>query len=301
MPQHPVVVGVDGSESALRAVDWGAAQAARHGVPLHLLHAAGWRTHESVAGSRSAARLIARINSERIVNHAEQRARLTRCGVRITAESCAEDPVSALLRLGRQSTALVVGRGGGERRGPLPAAARPLAGRVHRGVASRAGCPVVVVCGRTDNRAGGFGRVVLAVGAGGSVPEAVEYAFQEAELRGCELQAVHAWRCPTTPLMVDPAGWTAPDPQSVETHRRRARHTLLSALRDVSPAHPAVPVRRSAVQGTPRQVLRAASAGADLLVVGARWRQGAFSLHLGLVVHTVLRTSGCPVAVIPEG
>ncbi|NEA45699.1 universal stress protein, partial [Streptomyces sp. SID10815] len=36
----PLVVGADGSGASLEAVDWAAAEAVRHGAPLHVLHAA---------------------------------------------------------------------------------------------------------------------------------------------------------------------------------------------------------------------------------------------------------------------
>jgi nucleotide-binding universal stress UspA family protein len=36
----PLVVGIDGSEASLEAVDWAADEAVRHEVPLHLVHAA---------------------------------------------------------------------------------------------------------------------------------------------------------------------------------------------------------------------------------------------------------------------
>ena len=36
----PLVVGIDGSEASLEAVEWAADEALRHDVPLHLLHAA---------------------------------------------------------------------------------------------------------------------------------------------------------------------------------------------------------------------------------------------------------------------
>ena len=35
----PVVVGVDGSDDALRALDWAADEAARHGWSLRIVHA----------------------------------------------------------------------------------------------------------------------------------------------------------------------------------------------------------------------------------------------------------------------
>jgi nucleotide-binding universal stress UspA family protein len=39
---RPVVVGVDGSESALQAVAWAAGEAHRRRVPLRLVSAFGW-------------------------------------------------------------------------------------------------------------------------------------------------------------------------------------------------------------------------------------------------------------------
>ncbi|WP_159062512.1 universal stress protein, partial [Streptomyces caniscabiei] len=38
----PVVVGVDGSEPSLRAVDWAADEAALRGAPLRLVYASLW-------------------------------------------------------------------------------------------------------------------------------------------------------------------------------------------------------------------------------------------------------------------
>ena len=40
----PLVVGIDGSEASLEAVDWAADEAVRHDVPLHLVHAAARTT-----------------------------------------------------------------------------------------------------------------------------------------------------------------------------------------------------------------------------------------------------------------
>ncbi len=39
MTELPLVVGVDGSDSSLVAVDWATDEAARHGLPLGLVHA----------------------------------------------------------------------------------------------------------------------------------------------------------------------------------------------------------------------------------------------------------------------
>ena len=43
---RPVVVGVDGSGSAYRAVEWAAAEAVRRGAELRLVRAFSWTTSE---------------------------------------------------------------------------------------------------------------------------------------------------------------------------------------------------------------------------------------------------------------
>ena len=43
---QPVIVGVDGSESSLRAVDWAADEAALREVPLHVVYASLWERYE---------------------------------------------------------------------------------------------------------------------------------------------------------------------------------------------------------------------------------------------------------------
>jgi nucleotide-binding universal stress UspA family protein len=80
-------------------------------------------------------------------------------------------------------------------------------------------------------------------------------------------------------------------------HEERAVEELEAALRDV-PAD--IDVRRRTVEGHARQVLLAASREADLLVVGARRREGRFGIQLGRVAHTALHHSACPVAVVPQ-
>ncbi len=45
----PVVVGVDGSEPSLRAVDWAVDEAALHGVPLRLVYASLRERYEGPA------------------------------------------------------------------------------------------------------------------------------------------------------------------------------------------------------------------------------------------------------------
>lgn len=120
----PLVVGIDGSQASLEAVDWAADEALRHDVPLHLLHAG--------AADHDASDLVAA---------ASERARKSAPAVRLSSEVLFEDAASALVSDGRNALALVLGSRG------LGGLAGLLLGSVSLAVAARADCPVVVVRG----------------------------------------------------------------------------------------------------------------------------------------------------------
>ncbi|MFF8012588.1 universal stress protein [Streptomyces sp. NPDC007929] len=110
------------------------------------------------------------------------------------------------------------------------------------------------------------------------------------EVRDCVLDAVRAWRRPAhTSAEVSDRG-----------HEERARAELGELLHDASAADPGVRVTRTAIEGPARKVLVHRSAAADLVVVGARRRQGHFGLQLGTVAHTLPHHAECPVAVVPQ-
>lgn len=285
----PLVVGVDGSEPSLRAVDWAADEAALRGVPLRLVYASLWERYEGAALATGLGRSSEQVLADTIVEAAAKRAHRREADVKISTEVLPEEPVPALLREGRIASALVLGSRG---RGDI---AELLLGSVSLAVAARADCPVIVLRGSHDNRADSVmrGRVVLGVGEEPENSAAVRFAFQEAAQRRVPLEAVRAWRCPgyeTTdhPLM---AG------EPARLHEERAVQTLDAALRD---APEGVELHRRAAEGPARKVLLDASADAGLLVVGAQRRHGHFGLQLGRVAHAVLHHSACPVAVVPQ-
>src|SRR5690606_37712204 len=176
--ERPLVVGVDGSDSSLAALDWAVDEAARHGVPLRLVHASLWERYEGRVPSFARERPAGDVLAQHIVASGAERARLRRPEVKVSADVLPEDPVSALLSAGHEAWALVVGsRGRGELAGLT-------LGSVGLGVAARAACPVVVVRGGERNRQGAFGRVVVGVGDLPLCLGTVRFAFQEAEVRG---------------------------------------------------------------------------------------------------------------------
>ncbi|WP_328505959.1 universal stress protein [Streptomyces sp. NBC_00391] len=286
----PLVVGVDGSESSLRAVDWAADEATRHGLPLRVVHASLWERYEGNRPSFTTDRPSEEIMAEHIAASCAERAQLRSPELKVSSEVLPDDAVSALLHAGQESSALVTGsRGRGEIAGLL-------LGSVSLAVAARAVCPVIVVRGGEQNRQGSFGRVVVGVGGPAEGSAAVRFAVREAEARGCALHAVRAWRRPAHehvdhPLVADDAA---------RANEERASTFLTDALRDAVRQQPRVDVHRQSVEGPAHTVLLEASADADLMVVGALRRHGHPGLQLGRVAHTLLHHADCPVAVVPQ-
>ncbi|WP_018549595.1 universal stress protein [Streptomyces sp. LaPpAH-108] len=281
---QPIVVGVDGSEQSLRAVDWGADEAALRGAPLRLVYASLWERYEGALIAQELHRPVDEVMARDVVGTAEERARRRRPGVPVTTDVLPDEPEYGLVRESRTARAVVLGCRG---RSGLTEA---LLGSVSLTVAGHAHCPVIVLRGGHDDpERAGTGRIVLAVGEKPAGTAAVRFAAEEAALRGLPLEAVRAWRRPSGPLPghVPHDG----DPE------RAARDTVEEALRDL-PAG-VVPVRH-VLEGPTRDALLDASQGAVLLVVGARRRHGRFGLQLGRVAHGVLHRADCAVAVVPE-
>jgi nucleotide-binding universal stress UspA family protein len=286
----PLVVGVDGSDSSLQAVDWAVDEAARHGLPLRLVHASLWERYEGVAPPNSPDEPSEQVMAEEIVAAATERARRRDPDVKVSTEIVPEEAVDALLRAGHNAFALVTGtRGRGELQGLL-------LGSVSLAVAARAHCPVIVVRGDRAGREGTHERVLLGAGEPATSGEAVRFAFREAEARHSTLDVVRAWRCPAHEMADHPllTGNAAHD------HEERASALLDAVLHDPTADRPGVPVRRVTVEGPARGVLLKRSAAADLVIVGARRRAGYFGLQLGRVGHTLLHHADCPVAVVPQ-
>ena len=134
-PQRAVVVGVDGSECALKAVQWAAREADRRGAPLRIVHAAPYLGRPSADGTPSpelphARRIAAKAYT--VARHAAPRAAAS-------TDVVAEDPVTALLRAAEECQLLVVGIS------TTGAADEMVLAPVAQRVAARARCPLVVV------------------------------------------------------------------------------------------------------------------------------------------------------------
>ncbi|WP_037765962.1 universal stress protein [Streptomyces sp. 142MFCol3.1] len=283
----PIVVGVDGSEPSLRAVDWAADEAALRRLPLRLVNASLWERYEGTHLAEDLGKPSEQVMAEDIVDAAASRARGRHPDLEISAEVLSEEPEYVLVRESRNASLLVTGTRG---RGGLAGA---LLGSVSLTVAGHAHCPMIVV--RGDDRATSrtHGRIVVGVGEKPVGSAAVRFAVDEARRRGVPVEAVRAWRCPAHestdhPLM---AG------EPARLHEQHAVDALTEALQE-APAD--VEVHRRTAEGHARTILVDASENADLVVIGARRRPRHFGLQMGRVAHGVLHHSACPVVIVPE-
>jgi nucleotide-binding universal stress UspA family protein len=104
-PIREVVVGVDGTDSALGAVRWAAQEAARRDAPLRIVHAAPYLTRRATTGVTSPELAAAR----KITAQAYTVARHTEAGVRTSTEIVPADPAPTLLRAAAAGQLVVLG------------------------------------------------------------------------------------------------------------------------------------------------------------------------------------------------
>lgn len=283
MAVRPVVVGVDGSASAYRAVEWAAAEAHRRGVGLRLVRAFSWTTADHPTG------WVARYRDEMLDVSRRQVARAARVAADARSDVEAEShveigaPIEVLSSEARRAQLLVLGdRGLGEVGGLV-------LGSVAVSLAARGACPVVVVRGE---RAGADGAVVVGVDGSPVSEAALAFAFDAAAARGVDLVAVHAW----SPTAIDEELASL-----VEWDASAESAVLAERLAGWGQKYPQVAVRRTVVRDGAVRALVTASAGAQLVVVGSRGRGNAAGLLLGSVSHGVLHGAHCPVAVVRPG
>ncbi|GAA3463553.1 universal stress protein [Saccharothrix longispora] len=288
---RPVVVGVDGSESAARAVRWAAREAARRTAPLVIVHACpvvAGHVPEPVPLPRSYHEAVLEQGRERLAE-AEAEARGTVPEVEVRTElvfgGAAEDLV------GRSASAQLVVLGS---RG-LGGFTGLLVGSIAVAVSTHGHCPVVVVRG-SGPEAGGRreGPVVVGLDGSSTSEAALAFAVEVAASGNAELVAVRTW----SDLAVDTAwehGLTV-DWESIQEAEQRLLEQQLAPHRE---AHPELVVRTLVTRDRPARSLVEHAEHAQLVVVGSRGRGGFRGLLLGSTSQTLIHHAPCPVAVIP--
>jgi nucleotide-binding universal stress UspA family protein len=279
-PRDTVVIGLDASPDSGRALDWAAAEAARRGLPLHLIHAL-----EPVFSELPLTAIQERERhetAERLL--VEARAQVGRSyPVAVHAEVVDRPAVPAVLAAARSASLVVLGaRGHGVIHGLL-------LGSVSRHVSQHAPCPVVVVRERADPRQD---RILVGVDGSPGSQDALGFAMEHAGRRNAPVLAVYGWheRDLGASSMVT---WTRAAERIAAAERM-----LEEALGPWRSKHPDVELSGEAVPVHPARLLADGSEHAGLVVVGSRGRGEFAGLLLGSVSQEVLQHARCPVAVV---
>ncbi|GAA5020246.1 universal stress protein [Actinopolymorpha pittospori] len=288
-----IVVGVDGSENGLKALAWALEEAGLRGCPVRMIHAFQPTHGRGRGGRRSPARSrMEQMYEEGTAVFDAARARLAehRHERLLVGTALYEGaPAQVLIDLVSRARMCVVGRRG---RGGI---ANLLPGSTSMSLGVHARVPVVIVpADWPEARPPSSAPVVVGVDLPLECETALEFAFEEAQLRGAPLLVVSAWEI-VNPYVYNLRGLQ----EAVGERRARVDRMLAETLAPWREKYPQVAVRVVAEQSHPTATLVAHSAGAQLLVLGGRARPRN-EIVTGSVTRAVLRRVGCPVAVIHD-
>ena len=274
MNAKPIVVGTDGSEESLRAVEWAAGEAILHAVPLRIVSAAPLppvMTALQIRPDRDHVADFIRSERDLALDAAASRAARVAPGLVIVTDPVAGPPAQGVTASGSGAAMLVVGcRGAG-------AFTALTLGSVSRYAAAHAPCPVVVV---RDLSPVPSGLVGVGVGDLDDCAGLLTFAFEEASLRRAAVLAIHAWPGP-----------------GLEAASAGAR--LAELMESWANKYPGVPVSQQIVPGHPARALIGLSARADLVVIG-RHGEHPGPHGPGPIRHAVLSHAHGPIALVPS-
>lgn len=270
---RPLVVGVDGSDASLVALDWAAAEATQRGWPVRLVNAYLPRVPEvGYVGGLPVAAPGGEF-AERIFDSAKRHLAAAGHGELVVSTVVGEGyPRRVLLREAESAHGLVAGRHGTGRLAGLMLGSTSLASATHS-----TGTPVIVIPQSWQVRAAREPRLVV-VGVDGSRRgrAAVEFAFTTADAWGAALRAVLAYDVATD-----------------------ARRYLAEALAGHQATFPDVPVTQVTEMDHPALAIRNHATDADLVVIGGRGHSEVTGMLLGSVARAVLYLVDRPTAVVP--
>ncbi|MGO9560268.1 MAG: universal stress protein [Acidimicrobiales bacterium] len=136
-------------------------------------------------------------------------------------------------------------------------------------------------------------RIVVGVDGSPQAATALEFAIDEARLRGAELHVTYAYPAMASPI----TGGTAHDYYAQVEARAKE---VLEAAAAAAPSTEGIEVEWLAVPGNPAEILIEASRVSTLLVVGSRGLGGFMGLVMGSVSSQCVHHSHCPVLVVRE-
>jgi nucleotide-binding universal stress UspA family protein len=281
---HRLVVGFDGSDSSLKAIEWAASEAGTRGASVRVITSYSMEPlTDFAAGATDSGVDMTEIEAE----CADRLRTATTAvfddhpGVDHEIETVRVSPARALLAEAEHADLVVVGSTG------AGSFTRFLLGSTTGALLASCPCPVVVVPAEAREPTG---RIVVGTDGSEHAEHAVRWAADEADRRGAELIIVHGWKhhYHLTIEGVDRADDLAPVDAELILDR------AVEASRAVSGAS----TEGRLVEGSVADTLLDLSTTADLLVVGSRGRGGFRAMLFGSIASSVATHSNCPTVIV---
>jgi len=186
-PQRSIVVGIDGSQAAIRAAEWAVDEAVSREAELRLIHV----IHEQVEPAT-----IVSVDNERMeleygetaLSMASAAVATTGKPVKVETAILRGDPASTLIAESRDADMVCVGSVG------IARFARALLGSTAAQLAEAAHCPVAIIRSQQSRPKPDSAMIVTAVNHSPGNDDVVEQAVVEAQLRHAPVLALGVWR-----------------------------------------------------------------------------------------------------------
>ena len=270
-----VVVGIDGSRSALDTSLWAVDEAVSRDIPLRLVYAID---PDPTSDNHSAAHDLA--TAEIAIRHAVSAVESTDKPVKVEVEILQERPTRALRQASRWAAMICVGSIG------LKHSSHGRIGSTAAALANSAHCPVAVVH-RHNPSVGKPGWVVAEVCESPTSDGVLRRAVEEARLRHAPLRVLTTWQSRYTDVH---------DNRAVADGNRLARARLDRRLAEWKARHPDLDVEAVAVHGSMVNYLAKNAESIQLLVVAHDRTHGIGEL-VGPPCCSTLRDGNCSVLI----
>lgn len=286
--QPAVVVGIDGSDTALGAAQWAAEFAAGHALPLTLLHAVpnlDWHFFSPIPP----AEIDQHPDRDAVLAAAETAVRSTHPDLTIRRAVFKGAIDKALTDAAKSARLVVVGTGAAEHR-VLGAQAVRVANRTH--------CPVVVWRHPVATRTGKPLPVVVGIDESEDSTRALAEAFDVANALHAPLMVVHMWEIGAAVGMGDLGGQGNMDWQLLDVLESKQRQRMDEMIAPFAAQYRNAHVSKIFQDVSPAKGLADLSKEAQLVVVGSHGRGRLADSILGSVSQSLIHHAECPVMVV---
>ncbi len=289
--ENLIVVGLDPSGAARRAVEWAAAEASARRAALQIVHAyklplAGYPRYSEMPGDAAVA---LRSGAIRLLETTALEVERAHPYLRVNT-TLVHGEAGSVLRVQSGCGLLTVIGSAGEGR-----LARSVKGSIAFDLVASGHSPVALIPFVRPDRTTNV--VVLGLDQVAEESGAIEFAFEAARAHRTSLIAVHCW---TERAGDDPLGHVSA-PHHLSGREQGTAALLSRHLKEWSVLYPDVPVEERLILGSAAERLLVSAKGSLMLVIGSRGRGRFTGILLGSTSQSLIAHAGCPVVVIRAG